>query len=38
VVLVIAGFLGQEVIDAPTVVEQVNAPQRDAFEARDREW
>ncbi|HZU54611.1 MAG TPA: sugar:proton symporter [Actinocrinis sp.] len=38
VVLIIAGFLGQEIVEAPTVVEQVNAPERDPFEARNREW
>lgn len=38
VVLVIAGFLGREIVEAPTVVEQVNAPERDAFETRKREW
>jgi hypothetical protein len=42
IVLVLAGFLGQEIVEAPTVVEQVNAPapgpERNAFEARNREW
>lgn len=44
IVLVLAGFLGREVIEGPpTVVEQVNVPgtertERGAFEARHREW
>ena len=41
IVLVLAGFMGREVIEEPTIVEQVEVPERGAFEPRrrdDGEW